>query len=255
MSQWELCFKAFAISIIVLNIKIPMNSKNLSNARRMRKGRQNNKYSLTNNRGYTTFANPRWGFLNPHQYVTLRYFFEVTFNLATVTGTQQIMNLNSIFDPDRTGTGHQPYGYDQMALLYNRYRVLRTSWKVEFGATSGTYYALVVPTNGLLPSAISNATTFEAAAETPLSKSKLVGLNSAGASVSGSMALNEFNGVTRTEYLADDRFEAQIGTSPSEVIVLYVGWYNSGGGTLTIANFITLEYEVDFHDPIVQAQS
>ena len=29
-------------------------------------------------------------------------------------------NLNSIFDPNRTGFGHQPYGHDQLAGLYNR---------------------------------------------------------------------------------------------------------------------------------------
>ena len=34
-----------------------------------------------------------------------------------------VFRLNSLFDPDFTGTGHQPQGYDNMALQYNRYIV------------------------------------------------------------------------------------------------------------------------------------
>lgn len=32
-------------------------------------------------------------------------------------------SMNSLFDPNRTGTGHQPYGFDQMTTFYNRYYV------------------------------------------------------------------------------------------------------------------------------------
>ena len=36
---------------------------------------------------------------------------------------KQYMRMNSLFDPDQTGTGHQPYYFDQFAALYNRYTV------------------------------------------------------------------------------------------------------------------------------------
>ncbi|AYP28731.1 MAG: putative capsid protein [Circoviridae sp.] len=32
-------------------------------------------------------------------------------------------SMNSLFDPNRTGTGHQPYGFDQLAAFYGRYYV------------------------------------------------------------------------------------------------------------------------------------
>ncbi len=38
-------------------------------------------------------------------------------------GSIKIFSLNSLFDPDQGGVGHQPYGYDQLATLYNRYKV------------------------------------------------------------------------------------------------------------------------------------
>lgn len=38
-------------------------------------------------------------------------------------GTMQEFNLNNLYDCDRTGQGHQPYGYDEMSALYNSYFV------------------------------------------------------------------------------------------------------------------------------------
>ena len=37
--------------------------------------------------------------------------------------SSQIWRVNSIFDPDSTGVGHQPYSHDQWAALYNEYNV------------------------------------------------------------------------------------------------------------------------------------
>ncbi len=43
--------------------------------------------------------------------------------------------LNSTFDPNETGTGHQPRGRDALAAIYNDYSVLSAKWKVEFLTT------------------------------------------------------------------------------------------------------------------------
>lgn len=40
--------------------------------------------------------------------------------------TQRAWLLNSIYDPDNTGIGHQPLTYDQWALFYLSYRVYKT---------------------------------------------------------------------------------------------------------------------------------
>ena len=38
----------------------------------------------------------------------------------------------SMYDPDKTGTGHQPLFFDQMNEIYNKYRVLGSVIKVKF---------------------------------------------------------------------------------------------------------------------------
>lgn len=40
-----------------------------------------------------------------------------------IYGVEQIFRLNSLYDPDYSGVGHQPYGFDQVAALYRQYKV------------------------------------------------------------------------------------------------------------------------------------
>jgi len=41
-----------------------------------------------------------------------------------------VYRANSVYDPDYTGVGHQPLGFDQMAALYAHYQVLRSTIKI-----------------------------------------------------------------------------------------------------------------------------
>jgi hypothetical protein len=61
----------------------------------------------------------------------MRYQSRLTYgvNVTTSTagssafGTLYKFRLSSLFDPDQTGTGHQPYQYDQLAAVYTKYLV------------------------------------------------------------------------------------------------------------------------------------
>lgn len=47
-------------------------------------------------------------------------------------GTERVFRLNSLYDPDLTGVGHQPYGYDTLATLYVRCKVHAVSVLLTF---------------------------------------------------------------------------------------------------------------------------
>jgi len=50
--------------------------------------------------------------------------------------------LNSLFDPDQTGSGHQPYQYDQLTGIYKKYMVYKA--KVDLVFSNPTADDLIV---------------------------------------------------------------------------------------------------------------
>lgn len=81
---------------------------------------------------------PKW--INPlsqKQFAKFVYAdtsFSRTLNAAGGYSAYYVFRGNSVFDPDYTGVGVQPYGYDQLcnADMYNFYRVASSSIKVYF---------------------------------------------------------------------------------------------------------------------------
>lgn len=58
--------------------------------------------------------------------MTVTHRFSQEFDMTdSTTGSTNLYRLNSLYDPDQTGVGHQPILRDQMTLLYNRYRVTK----------------------------------------------------------------------------------------------------------------------------------
>lgn len=74
----------------------------------------------------SSFAPRIW----PDQYrCKLRYIDRRTI-AASANIWEYVYRANSVFDPDFTGVGTQPDGFDQLALVYNIYRVVALGWKV-----------------------------------------------------------------------------------------------------------------------------
>lgn len=65
--------------------------------------------------------------------------------LTQISGSlyNYVFRGNSIFDPDFTGTGHQPVGHDQLAGIYSLYKVYACSFKVRYVSTVQTAGAVM----------------------------------------------------------------------------------------------------------------
>lgn len=80
----------------------------------------------------------------PNQTTTsLRYAQQGSIT-STIGGIgNAVFSCNSLFDPDRTGVGHQPLYYDQLTPIYNHYTVVSSRIWIEFHNPSTTATGLV----------------------------------------------------------------------------------------------------------------
>jgi len=71
-------------------------------------------------RTYTTSFNP----LGKSYVCKLKYYTTIGINPGAGVIGDHVFSANGCYDPDITGTGTQPYGFDQMMLFYNHYTVI-----------------------------------------------------------------------------------------------------------------------------------
>jgi len=182
----------------------------------------------------------------PRLLTTMKYCDNfATGNITSGSIFTQQFNLNSIWDPDRTGSGHNPMGYLQIAPFYNRYRVMKCKWRATFQPTSDRYYAVVAPLNNLW-----TTTTAIAIMEQPRAIIKAVGYQGGNAVViKGQISIPNLIGVTYKEY-HDDRFQATLDANPAEATSLVCNIINSSGNTIVTSMNIVLKYYVELFDVV-----
>lgn len=57
---------------------------------------------------------------------------------------QYVYSANGIYDPNITGAGHQPLGFDQLMLVYDHYVVIGSKLTVRLQNTDGSRNAMVI---------------------------------------------------------------------------------------------------------------
>lgn len=55
-----------------------------------------------------------------------------------------VFSLNGLYDPDITGVGHQPIGFDELMVMYDHYCVIGARVRITFSNTSNQYQQLCI---------------------------------------------------------------------------------------------------------------
>lgn len=233
-----------------------------SKRRRTNSGARN-EAKRTNISTSTILANPKfYNNLFPAKQVrTLTYGTQFTLNSGVSLGSAHIFSANGLFDPDITGSGHQPLGFDQMMLLYNHYTVTAARMKltmVHIGSAGGTpsLCGIVVSANA----GFTSADTVEEFLEHPQrSNYKLSG------SVTGDPATNQMNlqldvakffGKSKSSIVNDDLYRGGTGLNPTEQVYFQVLVNSINSSDAGIVSFIcSIEYDTVFTEPKTLAQS
>jgi len=71
------------------------------------------------------------------QRAILRYNATIALNVGAGIAERYFFRAGSIFDPDYTGTGYQPYGHDTYEKIYNHYRVIKSVCKITNTTAGG----------------------------------------------------------------------------------------------------------------------
>lgn len=192
----------------------------------------------------------------PNHYTAKLRYCENTIVVTGVLGvpTSLLWYMNNLFDPRVALGGHQPYGFDQLSAIYNRYRVHRMDYQIDFectGISQNICHGFISLTND--SAAISS--NYEYLVER--NNVRTIGLNTnSKATLRGSVDLAKFNGCKPIEYITDDRYQASITGGPSEIMCIHVGAETTASAVATSIGFqVLLTYHTEFFDTLELPQS
>jgi len=176
---------------------------------------------------------------------------------SAAAGRQQF-SMNSLFDPDFTGTGAQPEYFDQLGALYNRYRVYGAAIKVVLLPFTTAGAQSNVPVNVVLvPSAQSLASlNVDDAAGLPRAQNRICtgNMDQSNVTMLASHSVSEILGVKDVE--GADRLQALISASPSEQCLFSLIARTADGVTAAhLGASFRLTFDCEFFDRQTPSQS
>lgn len=193
-------------------------------------------------------------------YVKLKYADVYLLTFTSGVPVAQVMRGNSLLDPDRTGTGHQPYAFDQWKTLYNQYRVHASSISIRalVDSTSSvnaySQWLSVYPAHNYT----SPVTSTGYGAEIPYNKTRVFNIyqTSSNTAIKHYMSTAKIYGVDKQAVRDNDNFSAVYNANP----VNEWDWIISAS-TIDLATtstqylFITVNYYTEFFDRFTLGQS
>jgi hypothetical protein len=185
--------------------------------------------------------------------VRLAMTYSTTTNMTSTVGAlaTYIFAGNGLFDPDITGSGLQPLGFDQWATLYQRYRGIASLIEVSFSAPAATSNLTGSFDVALTPSNTSSVfSSWTAAAASPFAKSKTFNAFGApGVKMVSKMDTAVMLGVSHEAVLSDDILQASVSANPTDMWFWHICAVTSDlTTTSTIYMATRVTYLVDFFE-------
>lgn len=186
----------------------------------------------------------------------LRYFgnfININPGLGGIAASH-VFSANGLYDPDISGTGHQPIGFDEMMALYDHYTVIGAKIRVYFNNkdTTNPMFGTVVVRDGVTPS----SDTREIVENGYVSLCHLATFGTGGdkGQVATSVDISKFLG--RTNALADSQLKGNSGANPSEQVYFHVSMFPTDqvDATTGVAT-VVIDYDVIFHEKTITLPS
>lgn len=190
-----------------------------------------------------------------HKYCELS---TLTAGTAGIMGTEIIYRLNDLYDPYFSGGGHQPYGRDTMAGIYNRYKVSGCKIDLTFTDPSADGMAVACAIQDSTESATLTNLQVDEAQEKQNCIVKF--LNNTGAqkvNIKKYMPIHMVEGLTKLQFKADiENYSANASNSPVSTPFVRIAIGNVTGTTGgTVHCMVKLTFYSQWYNRLQLSQS
>lgn len=182
------------------------------------------------------------------QFAKLKYSQLRVVNLAAATSDGRNWCLNSLYDPDNSGAGGQPYYFDQYMGLYGKYKVFGCFVQWRLCVTTSTSN-LFTPIAAMVPWV---TTAGYPDIQTAINRKGVVWRNVMPGQQSYYLkkyySIADLFGVTKRAVADEDNFSGTVTSNPNNLPILQLMLYNNdASATLTVTSEIQLTYYTKFY--------
>lgn len=195
-------------------------------------------------------------------FTKLRYVEKFTLYPEAVSGmlngAEVEICLNSLFDPNQSGTGHQPYCFDQIAALYKKYLVYGCTVQITASNSSDKNNAITYLVRGAYSTTtLSGLDTFTCqerygcgAIYTTTAGDQHVTANL------GYISMPDVCGETYNNYMGNHRNATYVTNNPDNRVMLLIACSNMAAITSQVVDItVTLVFHAKFYDRAYPGQS
>lgn len=172
---------------------------------------------LASKKSFPRTSGPRYGPFSKSYQTNLVY--AGTFSLNPTLGATGVhtFKCNDLYDPDNTGLGHQPYGFDELMAIYQHWTVLGAKITLTTASNQTIPYWIHVRVSS---DTSGGGTTTEDLLEQPGTASALVNVLDGGnnlKSVSKTFSAKNFFGKTKASIVGAADYRGNASSSPNEL--------------------------------------
>jgi len=171
--------------------------------------------------------------------------------IGGVVGIVHEYALNGLYDPDLSGVGHQPMGFDQLSAMWKRYRVWKVDFKIRCFAPTTAAFLVAQVNNSQVPSGTVAGQTYSTLNERTNCATKIFYFDD-DRTVYGSFTMNEIEGHS----IQDENYTGGDTGNPGNLAKLVIGCGDTDGlNSAGFKYFVELVYHVQWHNRQTLTQS
>lgn len=187
---------------------------------------------------------------------TLRYFGNFISVNPGIGGIAagHVFSANGCYDPDITGGGHQPIGFDQLMALYDHYTVVGAKIRCHFQNKDTSYPQFCAIAVRDSPTLSTDTREIVENGYVTMGHLAVFGTGGDKASLATSVDVAKFLG--RTNVLSDSQLKGSSAANPGEQLYFHLyGFPTEGVDSNIITINCVIDYDVVFHEKTVTLPS